>query len=987
MENKDLKIYNAVANVAARVFASFDAGMFQPGKYDVPAVLNRMKQITVFQDEDAETAASEIVKIEIGTFTCSFRAVDSFRLLKRFAAAFQIPTACRAQFVKKADAAPVAVSFRVFAGLKDLCTRTAKKDILRPCFNYICVDTKRRALIVCDNYTLSAVPVPEMYVSPDAKETYLITPAVLKAGHGVCNIDTNGTATNGAAVSSLDEDIKFPNISRVLFAVPAEFITLGKKVFADLKKNVSAAAKFAKIDNTPVILKADAGANEIEIIGYKESETETNTPREIRRAVVSLPQPVPFAFAVAVDPERLGKVLAAEKMYLKDPFAPVCFVDETRRVFSVMYPGKDLNKTPFFNSSFEIPVPAGALSVDAVAGTFAPVQDAPAAPFTDEETAPAVPAVSDDTKITYITKNYVPVITEEIRDAVAVAAKYKYIPYYYNEYGVRCSRERTATVYGAELLLQRENLYIDNYALICGNGQTFAYITVKDEDIKINYDVAQDEETANVETPAADSVPAVQDAPAVQNEETPAVAVSVAADNETPAVADSVPAAAVQNAPETANAAPADSVPAVSDDDDQETAASVQDETPAADSVPAVFAKVDEYAVNDESGNAVIFETYAPQLGTDEETANVETPAADSVPAAAVQNETPAVADSLANDEETPAVPFAVPDDEETPAVAVSVAADNETPANVQNETPAVPFAVPDDEETPAVADSANSRRRFRVWPWLIRAAAVLIAFILFAVNDAEKTPAVADSVPAVAVPAVQNAPDVPAVADILAAVLFAVPDDAQETNDAPAVAVSVPADNETPAVADKQPQTAKKQPQTRRKRARRADRCKQFVPDVPAAVSVADSLAADSLAADSVPAVLFAVADSLAADSLANVPAVVSVADSVPADSVPVSVADSLANVPAVDAPAVQDEETDAPAVVSVPDDEETPAVADSVPAVPEDAPDAPAADSVPADSVPNSPAPAVPAAAPGTPAPAVFGTITAAPVWIPTL
>ena len=942
MENKDLKIYNAVANVAARVFASFDAGMFQPGKYDVPAVLNRMKQITVFQDEDAETAASEIVKIEIGTFTCSFRAVDSFRLLKRFAAAFQIPTACRAQFVKKADAAPVAVSFRVFAGLKDLCTRTAKKDILRPCFNYICVDTKRRALIVCDNYTLSAVPVPEMYVSPDAKETYLITPAVLKAGHGVCNIDTNGTATNGAAVSSLDEDIKFPNISRVLFAVPADFITLGKKVFADLKKNVSAAAKFAKIDNTPVILKADAGANEIEIIGYKESETETNTPREIRRAVVSLPQPVPFAFAVAVDPERLGKVLAAEKMYLKDPFAPVCFVDETRRVFSVMYPGKDLNKTPFFNSSFEIPVPAGALSVDAVAGTFAPVQDAPAAPFTDEETAPAVPAVSDDTKITYITKNYVSVITEEIRDAVAVAAKYKYIPYYYNEYGVRCSRERTATVYGAELLLQRENLYIDNYALICGNGQTFAYISKHDEEISVNYDVqetaapvdeetalyndylaaAKDEETANVETAA----PVAEDAP--------------------------------------------------------ETAANVQDEE-----TPAVFAKVDEYAINDESGNAVIFETYAPQLGTDEETANVETPAADSVPAAAVQNETPAVADSLANDEETPAVPFAVPDDEETPAVAVSVAADNETPANVQNETPAVPFAVPDDEETPAVADSANSRRRFRVWPWLIRAAAVLIAFILFAVNDAEKTPAVADSVPAVAVPAVQNAPDVPAVADILAAVLFAVPDDAQETNDAPAVAVSVPADNETPAVADKQPQTAKKQPQTRRKRARRADRCKQFVPDVPAAVSVADSLAADSLAADSVPAVLFAVADSLAADSLANVPAVVSVADSVPADSVPVSVADSLANVPAVDAPAVQDEETDAPAVVSVPDDEETPAVADSVPAVPEDAPDAPAADSVPADSVPNSPAPAVPAAAPGTPAPAVFGTITAAPVWIPTL
>ena len=1036
MENKDIMIYNAVANVAARVFASFDAVMFEPGKYDVPAVLNIINKIGKnFQDKDAETAANEIVKIEIDTFACSFRAVDSFALLKRLAAAYQIPTACRAQFTKKADTAPVAVSFRVFAGLKDLCSRISKDD-LHPCFNFICVDTKRRALIVCDQYTLSAVPVPEMYVAPDAKDTYLITPAVLKAGHGVCNIDANGTATNGAAVSAVDENIKYPNIARVLFAVPSEFITLGKKVFSELKKNISAAAKFGKIDNTPVILKADAGANEIEIIGYRESETETNAPRETRRAAVSLPQPVPFAFAVAVDPERLGKVLSAEKMYLKDPFSPVCFVDETRRVFSVMYPGKDLNHTPYFNLAFEIPVAAGALSVDAVAGTFAPVQDAPAAPFEDEETAPAVPAVSEETKITFISKNYVPVITEEIRDAVAVAAEYKYLEFRINIFGTRSRREHTANVRAAELLLQRENLYIKNYALICGNGQTFAYISKHDEEIEINYDVAQ------------------------------------------------------------------------------ETAANVQDET------PAVFAKVDEYAVNDESGNAVIFETYAPQLGTDEETAAPvpedaqETPAADSVPAAdietlinnkfaaylndapaadsvpAVSEETapavqdaPAVAVSLpvpvsavyplhavyidgvlhgvyfsklladeifwsaffagravydleilsnetapeteraavarraesckqfaavsedapaVQDEETdaPAV-VSVPEDEETPAVADSVPAVSEdaqtlqpvavsedaqeTAPNVaafvsvwacmpeiwQTDAPAVsedapavavgkkinavPFAVSEDEETPAVA---NSRRRFHVWPWLIRAAAVIIAFILFAVNDAEKTPAVA-------VPAVQDAPDVPAVADSLAAVLFAVPEDAQETNDAPAVAVSVAADNETPAVADKQPQTAKKQPQTRRKRARRAESCKQF-----AAVAVADSLAADSVAA--------------VADSLVNVPAVSDslAADSVPAvcaaDSVPVFVAvsdslaaDSLVNVPAVSedaqetAPAVQDEETDAPAVVSVPEDEETPAVADSVPAVSEDAPDAPAADSVPADSVPaaNSPAPAVPA------------------------
>ena len=1112
MENKDLMIYNAVANVAARVFASFDAVMFEPGKYDVPAVLNVINKIGKnFQDEDAETAANEIVKIEIDTFACSFRAVDSFALLKRLAAAYQIPTACRAQFTKKADTAPVAVSFRVFAGLKDLCSRISKDD-LHPCFNYICVDTKRRALIVCDQYTLSAVPVPEMYVAPDAKDTYLITPAVLKAGHGVCNIDANGTATNGAAVSAVDKNIKYPNIARVLFAVPSEFITLGKKVFSELKKNISAAAKFGKTDNTPVILKADAGANEIEIIGYRESETETNAPRETRRAVVSLPQPVPFAFAVAVDPERLGKVLAAEKMYLKDPFSPVCFVDETRRVFSVMYPGKDLNHTPYFNLAFEIPVPAGALSVDAVAGTFAPVQDAPAAPFEDEETAPAVPAVSENTKITFISKNYVPVITEEIRDAVAVAAEYKYLEFRINMFGTRSRREHTANVCAAELLLQRENLYIKNYALICGNGQTFAYISKHDEEIEINYDVAQDEETAA----PADSVPAVsEDAQTLQpvavSEDAQETAAPVPEDaQETPA-ADSVPAADIETlinnkfAAYLNDAPAADSVPAVS----EETAPAVQDAPAVAVSLPVPVSAV--YPLHAVYIDGVLHGVYFSKLLADEifwsaffagrgvddleilsnETApETERDAvarrAESCKQFAAVQDAPAVQDeetnapavvSVPEDEETPAVADSVPvsvdeetrrnietaaqayldvyicTDEELHAaftyletqnikirrrrvylnneiianitlninngVCVSVAVDylpavsedaqtlqpvavsedaQETAPNVaafvsvwacmpeiwQTDAPAVsedapavavgkkinavPFAVSEDEETPAVA---NIRRRFHVWPWLIRAAAVIIAFILFAVNDAEKTPAVA-------VPAVQDAPDVPAVADSLAAVLFAVPEDAQETNDAPAVAVSVAAADSLPAVDDKQPQTAKKQPQTRRKRARRAESCKQF-----AAVAVADSLAADSVAA---------VSDSLAvADSLANVPAV---ADSLAADSVAAVsdslAADSLANVPAVSedaqetAPAVQDEETNAPAVVSVPEDEETPAVADSVPAASEDAPDAPAADSVPADSVPaaNSPAPAVPAvsgcqAVPAAVTPYVIGCV----------
>ena len=955
-------IYNAVANVAQRVFASFDAVLFQPGKYDVPAVLNRIKTCKAYQDETAETAAKEIVKITVDTFTCSFRAEDAFSLLKQLGTAYQIPAACRATFTKKAETAPVAVSFRVFGGLKDLCSRVSK-DTLHPCFNYICVDTKRRALIVCDQYTLSAVPVPEMYVSQDAKETYLITPAVLKAGKGICNIDTNGTATNADAVSAVDANIKYPNAARVLSAVPAEFITLGKKEFAQMKKHVAAAAKFG--NNTPVILKADAGAKEIEIIGYKEN-AEDETAQETRRVFVSVPMAVPFSFTVAVAADRLGKVLAAEKMYLKDPNTAVCFVDETRRVFSVMYPS-DLYKTPWKNDTFSVPVAADSANVADVAGTFAHVQDAPAVPFTDEETetAPDVPAAEDAANITYITKEYVPVIDEEIKHAVFVAAEYKYIPYKLNRYGVRVSRDHTADICAAELLLQRENLYIDNYALICGNGKTFAYISKHDEEISVNYDV-QDEETANVETPAA---AAAEDAPAVavQDEETPAVFAKVDQyavndENGNAVIFETYAPQLGTDETETANVqdeetpAAADSVSAAAED---APAVAVQDEE-----TPAVFAKVDQYAVNDENGNAVIFETYAPQLGTDEtETANVqdeETPAAaDSVSAAA--EDAPAVAADSVPAEDAQPQPWqsyfaCMP---ETPAVADSVPADSVSVA-AEDETPAVLIVCPADEETPAVAaaDSprrGNARRRFRLRPWLRNAAAVAVLIVCAVLIGWEReTPAAADSVSvAVAADSLSFAADSPAVA--VAADSFS---RADSVSTFAADSVSVAADSlSLPAVADSLSFAAVP-----------ADSL-SFAAD---SVSVAaDSLSlpavADSLSFAAVPAdSLSFAADSVsvAADSLS-----LPVADSLPADSV--SVAED-----APDVPAVQDEETpaaaDSPAVavpvaaedaqpVAVADSPDVPAVADSVPAD-----SVPAADSLSAPAVAAAGCPAVPAAVP---------------------
>ena len=913
MNYKDLSIYNSIANVAKEIFAN--SVNVQPGIYSVQEICNMSKKYGCFWADNFDKR--EIIRVEYDTFSCTFEAGDVFALLNKLGTAWAVPSGYRAKFVRAAETAAPVVSFDVPAVLnKYINAVAAEKDTnAADSMKRVCIDTRRRAVVCCNGHVLAAVPVPNMYVSHDAKETYLIDTVLMKSGKGTLIVDANGNAVNGKNTRPVLA-ARYPNWHGVCPSVSGDAAVFLGKEFAKVKKAILAAAKFSNgSDVKTVILRAVAGADSLEIIGYRADYYDETTAAETRAVAVSLPQPVPFSFTYAINGVNINAVAAADKMYfVKDETRPVYFV--AGNLFVLLMP-VCLDKTPWKNETFHAPASTvseitGVCNFPAVAA-----DNTPAALASVQETAPDVQetaaAVAGENDAV-ITRNYsfdTPAVSEDEENILPVdeetaAAAFE------DAQPVPVSAYRWETEYfeaaaetgpGVPVPVLPAGMDVVLYSNICHYLKIYFDEETALTRAAYNYIILHGVKILFGEIYLHDNKIG-----SVKKEFENGVCISA------------VPAFDIW---ETAQ-------PAAVPEDAQETAANVE--------TPAVFAKVDEYAVNDESGNAVIFETYAPQLGTDEETANVqdETPAADSVPAVseetapavavsgdaqetpavAVQDETPAAANPFASVwacmPETPAVDAPdVAQDEETPAVLIGCPADEETPAVDKETAPAV--AVQD--ETPAVLIAFNFARRFRrVWQ---TAAAVLFLIVCAAVP-------VAVDAPAVVTPAVlfEDAPAVAVPAD-------SVPAAVQDATETPAVAISVAADSITAAAADSVHQTAKKR--ARRGRARRA-------------VSFA------AVPADSVPAVLFP-ADSLAvpvaADSLA--------ADSITAPAVAVpAAADS---VPAV---AVQDA-TDVPAVAV---DEETPAVDEETPQDEETAPAVPA-DSVPADSVPaaNSPAPDVPA------------------------
>ena len=549
METKDYIIYKGIANAAARVFENV---ICPAGEYTAKDIAKEILIHFFYKDKfyNSRVQENEKITVEFDGYKCSFPIGSVFDVCAQIETEWEIPSARRIKFVRKAEMRPVAVAFDVPAAAKEIIKAIpAKFDNLRPVMNYVCIDTRRRCLIAGAANVLTAVAVPNMYVSEDAKETYLIDPLLMKSGKGTIFVDEENSV-NGTQTRPNYKDRNFPSWERILPAVQdAQRINITPAVWKQLKKEITAAAKFSDNAQKLVEISGRSGCPEITVNYLRIFETAGK--ENIRAVNINLPQPCPFDFSVQINGKQFAAVPAADSMYIyrnaQTGNVSICFA----AAGAVSYlPNLDEDK-------------------DVNAAAVPAFEDAPDA-AKDLLSVAAFPEIGT---------------ANSPAAAALIAAKDEETPAADSAKEMRPSWEQTLPAAAVSFAFD-ETPAVQDAQETAAAADSENVLPVDEETAAAAFEDAQ-ETAANVqdETPAADSVPAANDIETLINNKFAAYL------NGAPA--DSVPAAAVQDAPETANAAPADSVPAV----DEETAPAVQDEeTPAvpedapaapADSVPA----------------------------------------------------------------------------------------------------------------------------------------------------------------------------------------------------------------------------------------------------------------------------------------------------------------------------------------------------------------------------------------------------------------
>ena len=475
---KDIIIYQAISRAAARVF---DHMIIEAGQYSADDVCKIFaqdeKQKKSGKDVPSRFPAdfddAEIIKISYDGYSCTFPAGAVFHTLKQCATAWNVPTAYRAKFIRKAETAPVAVAVPVSPIFKDMIkARIDKKDDpqnLRPVLQHVLIDTRRRAVIACNGHVLSAVPVSNMYVAPGANDNYIINADILKTGKGTLIIRENGNAENGGQTFPCF-DGKYPRWETVCPAVNENNALYLGRAFKEIKKAIQAATKFSNdAQYHRVIIRAAAGADNVEIIGYRADYYDETRAAETKITKISLPQAAPFAFCYCFNGTYINAVNDADRIYFADDTRPVIFAYPDKNIFALCMPVA-LAETPWHGENFVLPQDKEKeISIINVCRFPAENEEnAPAAYqlITDEENdaQPAnVADVADGAKIETITRNFVPVLDENIKNIIRAVAVDIVAPQLY----------KNGVVFGYGVL-SANNISYDRFGRFFAAGQIIA---------------------------------------------------------------------------------------------------------------------------------------------------------------------------------------------------------------------------------------------------------------------------------------------------------------------------------------------------------------------------------------------------------------------------------------------------------------------------------------------------------------------------------
>ena len=348
MNNKELNtaIFNQLADIAREVFNHV---ICAPGTYAVADIARAIHSVEGWQevrktDADGVTRSHRVPTVSrcwrsgfywaegydpqadthtvsVDSFTATVNGWGVWLVLAQAATAWEIPTAARPVFARKAESdttAETVATFAVTRELRDLAAVPDPREKLSPVYTYIFIDTRRRAAVACNGYLLRVVELPDLTTTDPAAAGYLIAPALLKSGRGRVTITADGYAQNGDTLAPVGKG-RFPDWARLVRNSLAEGysdaarVELTPATWRDIKKTVKdfgTWAKEHKADTPRVTIAAQSYAEALTIYAALPDFGQA------RETAAALPTAARASFNVVLRADQFAKLADVSALYI-----------------------------------------------------------------------------------------------------------------------------------------------------------------------------------------------------------------------------------------------------------------------------------------------------------------------------------------------------------------------------------------------------------------------------------------------------------------------------------------------------------------------------------------------------------------------------------------------------------------------------------------------------------------------------------------------
>lgn len=289
-KEKNLAIYNAIAEVASGVFTEIEGKYGTFSAREVCHELNHCKlHFKKGFDENKEKTVS------VDTFSSNFKAGDVFRVLCKCESLVQ--KSDRVTFTKEMNEGKKILEFKVPKNMPKLLNNLAEE--WKGVISNVCLDMNLQAIVATDSYTLNALNV-DVTTYEKTNETYIIHPDAFKKSDKVV------ITKKGDVLYANGVEIQYPFFPKWKALVP-EVSTNQSVVFkkwSDFTKALKNVNKITFEENVQLV--GNIGCNFIKIVS---DNVEKN---------IELFEPLKQEINITINVEHTLAMLPSKVLYIKN---------------------------------------------------------------------------------------------------------------------------------------------------------------------------------------------------------------------------------------------------------------------------------------------------------------------------------------------------------------------------------------------------------------------------------------------------------------------------------------------------------------------------------------------------------------------------------------------------------------------------------------------------------------------------------------------